>query len=725
MQYLQEIFQLMGSGNMHVRRLSFVVSLGFIVTTCAHERGHNSKKLSLPPHGPLDLARAESIRTMGVPQIAQIAEHSESTTRRVAIRALGRIGSRQAKKTLKMLLSDRNIAMRAEAAFALSMTLDTSVRSKIATLVSRVGQTDRKAQALTVKALGRIGTRAEREALTNELLNENSDVREAAGIAFGLYGRRRIPLSSRATSNLAKMLQSADRKLRYAAAYAFAREESGGRSGASAQSLAPRREDDDPEVRSLAVFGLTRRGLIDAEFLSALRDPDWRVQVQAIRALVSAGSDPKFHEQLATWAKKQLRAWSSPKGTVGVVPHPLLEASTGLLPWSDEPPVAAFFEATEAMARKKIRLEQAAPPQDSLWGPLHCTAVAARLRSGVRTLSRLRNCGHRDDPSGFARAQLLGDVIRDSAGIDPKERLTLLRKLFRSKNAQEQIAAISSGLASEDAAIRTSAEAFAIQQLAGGETFLASATIEAIISEGIALTPELQNSLLHRANNMDKTDPELHILLLDVLRLSEVRQAKNFFERSAKNQNVSVRRAAQKGLNELFGIAAAAQNEDEYQPTSPPPLNPEKVLDHDLLWTLNTSQGTVEIELWPQTAPWAVAAITELSQQGRYDNTLFHRVVPDFVVQGGDPTGTGFGGPNFVLPAEPSAIPFERGVVGIADAGLDTGGSQFFIMHSRAPHLEGRYTAIGRVRSGMETVDRLIVGSKILSARVQLVPISS
>ena len=128
------------------------------------------------------------------------------------------------------------------------------------------------------------------------------------------------------------------------------------------------------------------------------------------------------------------------------------------------------------------------------------------------------------------------------------------------------------------------------------------------------------------------------------------------------------------------------------------------------------------IEFDPGAAPWSVAALTSLAREGFYRGLLWHRVVPDFVVQGGDPSGTGWGGPGFVLPAEPSLrggrSRYDRGAVGIADAGLDTGGSQIFIMHSRAPHLEGRYTRIGQVVSGMDVVDSLLVGDIIEDVKV-------
>ena len=142
-------------------------------------------------------------------------------------------------------------------------------------------------------------------------------------------------------------------------------------------------------------------------------------------------------------------------------------------------------------------------------------------------------------------------------------------------------------------------------------------------------------------------------------------------------------------------------------------------------WKLLTSQGEVTIELAPTLAPWHVASVASLTRAGFYDGLAFHRVVADFVVQGGDPTGTGWGGPGFTLPSEISAsleampIDYGAGAIGIADAGKDTGGSQWFAMHSPAPHLEGRYTWVGRVIEGADVLDRIQVGDRIIRARFE------
>jgi cyclophilin family peptidyl-prolyl cis-trans isomerase len=133
---------------------------------------------------------------------------------------------------------------------------------------------------------------------------------------------------------------------------------------------------------------------------------------------------------------------------------------------------------------------------------------------------------------------------------------------------------------------------------------------------------------------------------------------------------------------------------------------------------LETDRGIIQIELAMLDAPLTVETFTALARQGFYDGISVHRVVPDFVVQSGDPRGDGEGGPGFTIRDEINQRPFLRGAVGMALDGADTGGSQFFITHSPQPHLDGRYAVFGRVVSGMEIVDQLEQWDVIRRARV-------
>jgi len=130
-------------------------------------------------------------------------------------------------------------------------------------------------------------------------------------------------------------------------------------------------------------------------------------------------------------------------------------------------------------------------------------------------------------------------------------------------------------------------------------------------------------------------------------------------------------------------------------------------------WRIETAHGPVVIAPDLDAAPATVGQLTRLAREGFFRGLTFHRVVPDFVVQGGDPRGDGEGGPGFTVPCEVSPRTYIRGTVGMALAGKDTGGSQLFVALSPQPHLDGRYTIIGTVTSGMEALDGMVEGDPL------------
>jgi peptidyl-prolyl cis-trans isomerase B (cyclophilin B) len=131
--------------------------------------------------------------------------------------------------------------------------------------------------------------------------------------------------------------------------------------------------------------------------------------------------------------------------------------------------------------------------------------------------------------------------------------------------------------------------------------------------------------------------------------------------------------------------------------------------------TMETNRGAIELELYSLHAPKTVNNFVFLVREGFYDGVLFHRVIPDFVIQGGDPTGTGRGGPGYQFEDECAGNPLihERGVISMANAGPNSNGSQFFITHSPQPHLNGKHTVFGKVVKGLEVVDAIKQGDKM------------
>jgi peptidyl-prolyl cis-trans isomerase B (cyclophilin B) len=124
--------------------------------------------------------------------------------------------------------------------------------------------------------------------------------------------------------------------------------------------------------------------------------------------------------------------------------------------------------------------------------------------------------------------------------------------------------------------------------------------------------------------------------------------------------------------------------------------------------TMQTNHGTIQLELFDEDAPKTVENFRKLAGDGFYDGVIFHRVIEDFMIQGGDPTGTGSGGPGYQFEDEFNDHPVARGALAMANAGPNTNGSQFFIVTAEAcPWLDGKHTVFGRVTSGMEVVDEI------------------
>jgi len=124
--------------------------------------------------------------------------------------------------------------------------------------------------------------------------------------------------------------------------------------------------------------------------------------------------------------------------------------------------------------------------------------------------------------------------------------------------------------------------------------------------------------------------------------------------------------------------------------------------------TMHTSKGTIEIELFDEDAPKTVENFRKLSADGFYDGVMFHRIIPDFMIQGGDPDGTGTGGPGYTFEDEFNDHKIVRGALAMANAGPNTNGSQFFLVTvAEAPWLDGKHTVFGRITGGMDVVDAI------------------
>jgi cyclophilin family peptidyl-prolyl cis-trans isomerase len=223
----------------------------------------------------------------------------------------------------------------------------------------------------------------------------------------------------------------------------------------------------------------------------------------------------------------------------------------------------------------------------------------------------------------------------------------------------------------------------------------------------------------YRAADGDTTYVARAALLSALARLDPA-AARPVLEEALKDRDwaVRVRAVALLGEQKVTGLDQAIRpappgrviDEKERLALATPSYSPHAFIE--------TDKGTVEIELAVLDAPQTVGNFMSLARKGFFNALAIHRVVPDFVVQDGDPRGDGEGGPGYSIRDEINQRPYLLGTVGMALDWEDTGGSQFFITHSPQPHLDGRYTVFGHVVNGMDVVDRLLPGDVVRRVRI-------
>jgi cyclophilin family peptidyl-prolyl cis-trans isomerase len=238
---------------------------------------------------------------------------------------------------------------------------------------------------------------------------------------------------------------------------------------------------------------------------------------------------------------------------------------------------------------------------------------------------------------------------------------------------------------------------------------------EAVIALGAVADKKCIPALVQRfSSREDHVDADIRLEIMGVLTEMKAAEGRDIAVKALDDRDPRLRRAAGDYFDALQLEKPPIQNdrfyyERDFDPSRRAGLNPPMGMKKAIL---KTQRGDVTIELFGDDATQTVAEFIRNTHAGIYKDGVFHRVVPNFVVQGGCPRGDGSGDAGHYIRAEVNRHTYERGMVGIADSGKDTGGTQFFITHSPQPHLNGRYTIFGRVTSGMDAVDRIAQGDR-------------
>lgn len=598
-------------------------------------------------------------------------EHRDAALRAEAAAAMGRHGLTTYAPALRRALRDDNAAVRFEAAFALGqLWIEDSApapREVVEEVLPISLDPDPKVRAAAIEALGKLGP-PDLEPRFVALLSdpEPRARREAAAALFRLRYLKRLTTYS--TSTVAALSDAAgdpDLETRWRAVYAFSRWPE----PSAAPVLSKAAEDEDPLVRLFALRSLGQLGATAPEepVRAGTLDADERVRAEAHLAAKALG-------------RPGLVAPKAPR----------------------DPSVHVRAAAADALGAPEGSLElldELAKDESSF---VRGQAVASLAkRQGEAFAERLATFAREPDPLVRARACAATSEL-------PKNGAAIVESCLKDSDLRVRASAL------EAAAARPGADVDVLLSVALSDPAspieLRGSAMEALAKRK---APELVGALVKAYENSSGREwVEVREAAVDAAEALAKENPKDgrlaaFRKRLLEDSAYSVRAKAAKSL----GLPAPTP---EREPASPFVEN--KPEGRPLL-TLETDKGVILLELAPEHAPVHAASFLDLVRRGFYDGLTVHRLVINFVAQGGDPRGTGWGDPGYALRDEINPLKFQRGTIGMAKAGRDTGGCQLFVALVPTPHLDGRYTAFGRVAGGMDVVDRLAPGDVIRRAR--------
>jgi cyclophilin family peptidyl-prolyl cis-trans isomerase/HEAT repeat protein len=684
----------------------------------------------------LRIMRAEDERRWDASDLGALFADRNASVRARAALAAGRIGDEGAVAPLVTLLQkDGDTGVRAMAAFALGEI--ESAQAADALLEALRTNPAAEVRARAVEALGKIAAAlpqteaARKKTIGDAILNVlTTERRTGARTASGLGDVRLVLLGLTAALRarpadagkvLALYLNAPNPRVRADAANALARLRAKD-GGADLRRQLETDQDAVARANAARALGVAEdKTAADALLKAATDDVDVRVRVSAIRAL-AALDEARAAEPLVRRGETLLVAYRAAKAARTAHPtelNELLELATALgrllLGTTDaralellrtlrtsEQFTAPEFEVAFARIAPTQYLHEA-PFKNLFLRPAESKLAWQSVAAVAQGLGELANVpGEKVGNSALtaqADAQLalralltdtatpalaLPDVLNGVAAYKPSDLAPLLRAQLKA----------------QDVIVRATAAGLLSALPPDGDTTRALAA---------ALPGALHDSLNDAA-----------LAILDALAKQQHETANTAIRTTLDSPDYLVRRRAAT----LLAAAHAATADDARNQTVATrnrPADYKRALARArqrVQAVVTTDKGAFTIELLPAVAPLTVDNFVALARRGYFNNVTFHRVVPNFVVQGGDPRGDGNGGPGYQIRCEINEAPYGRGAVGMALSGKDTGGSQWFVTHAPQPHLDGGYTVFGRVTEGLEVIDRITRGDRIISINV-------
>jgi cyclophilin family peptidyl-prolyl cis-trans isomerase/HEAT repeat protein len=623
--------------------------------------------------------------------LIKLLNDTEARVRRRAALAIGRVGLPEGVEPLTKLLDDGEIEVRQMAAFALGLIGDRAARPA---LLGALRDPQPVLQGRAAEALGQIGDRADGDAISAMVQGHvKAGALMAVGpddvtyplsppieaVRLGLYALARLGAYDALAA--AVLVNGQPVSTWWPVAYALQRV-------------------GDPRAAPALMTLVNTPGRFTASFaVKGLGSSKATQGAQVLRQIVE---QRKLPQPVVIQAVRSLTAI---RDTEAVPILTKMVADASLDPTLRQEAVSAFGTLVTAQ-------------HVDLLLDLVSSATPGIRAAALQALARV-------DPDTFltALASLEADrewnvrvAVATALGTLPAARSLPRLTVMLQDTDQKVISAVLGALAASQA---TGVERILLDRLASADLSVRIAAANALADLKIASAAQPLADAYRRGSAEDSYTARA--AALGALARLDPAAARPVLLEALKDRDWAVRVRAIALLNEQKvtgqdeatrpATAGRAIADPQWQAIVSPPYSPRAFID--------TDKGTIELELAVIDAPVTVANFIALARKGFFRDNAIHRLVPDFVVQAGDPRGDGEGGPGYTIRDELNQLPYLRGTVGMALDWEDTGGSQFFITHSPQPHLDARYTAFGRVVSGMDVVDRLVQWDVIRNVRIR------
>lgn len=637
----------------------------------------------------------------------------DELVRGLAVQALGEIQDTTAADTLAGILHHGTIYMQEKAAVTIGLTgsafTSRSLSEKTEQALMNTVPLSTSVRVRIISALGICGTEKSAAFIRQQLDGKNELIEENGCIAAARLAMRGITHPS-SDSALIPLLSHQDASVRWKAAFAMMRIRKPVFNGYLLTSL----KDDDEYVRMNAARALgmlsdsirndtLKTSVIDALLEAASNDASWMVRVNAVNALgqfkfksedlkkayfliaFEGKKDPEEHVRISAiraMANSYKQDIRNPKEFIGSITGKFASLAT----WREK---TAILGSLSAMFGKSV-LDYAD------WLNLLQTCLSDSQRyCRAQAVEALYPAA--DDKAIPFYSQALADsfdlvqlnALNGLGKIRTNRSRSLLSAAMETKKYTVFMTALSA--LSEDPNILTDKR-----------------RCDSIMLKAVSIVDSLRPF----------DDDEALMEMMKAAVTLKSRHTETFLNKFIRHPKPYIAQYASAKIKECCGRDVLLEKEIQVKMKTVDYVFLSKLKSQNPVAVIRTEKGDMDMEFHFDEAPLTVMHFVKLAEKQYFNGQSFHRVVPNFVIQTGDPTGTGWGGPGYSVVSEFSGRKFERGSVGMASAGKDTEGSQWFICHSPQPHLEGRYTVFGKIIKGLEVIDRIQVGDKIHSVDV-------